>query len=195
MEELDDIIGLPSGQIIQLNKGDLSILINLGFVEWSTVHSEFVFKDGYIGEIYRFIEGIYIGNEVVTTTGRNAIVKDIIKYDGNDINGKNMSQIFKIGDILYIIKQNNNHTGIYTKEQLKKVKKLNESSTIDISEAYELIGLPSGQIIEVSDNELDYLKRLHLIKWNGSRKGIDYVGYVFDDGNYEKIINALYELF
>jgi len=60
----------------------------------------------------------------------------------------------------------------------------------------EIVGYPSGEVLHLTEAEIDYLKSHSLIKWSGSRTGIDnYIGYYYHDINYNKIMNLLYSLY
>jgi len=193
-----DILGLPSGQLINVNKRELKVLIDLGFVQWDINYGEFLFKDIYLDEIKKFMKTFYIHEIVITGTGKYGTIIEIINYNGNKVNGKDISKIFKIGDILYVVKFGHNNIGVYTKDQLEKVRdniSINENQNISYN-IIDLIGLPSGQVIEIYDNELNFLKKSKLIKWNGSRNGYDgFIGYSFNDKDKKIIMDNLYQLY
>jgi len=193
---INDLLGLPSGQIINVTKREMGVLINLGFIQWDNNYDYFIFKDAYLNEIRRFTRRFYTDEEVITGTGRSGVVDGVISnYKGGKVNGKDVSKIFNIGDVLYIIKFENNGVGVYTENQLEKVRDINENNSYEDA-SFDMIGLPSGQIIEVTDVEVHYLKGNKLVKWNGSRTGVDdFIGYTFDDDDYEKVMDTLYELF
>lgn len=192
---INEILGLPSGQLISVTKRESVVLMNLGFIDYNREHEKFTFNDNYLSEIQRFTKRFYVQELVVTGTGKDGvIVKVIDNYDGGEVNGKNISNIFSVGDTLYVVKFSDNKIGVYSEEQLKKVRK--ESINENHQTVIDIIGFPSGQVIEVHDNELAYLKGYGLVRWNGSRKGIEnFIGYVFNDDNVKEIMEKLYELY
>jgi len=204
MVELDRLVGLPSGQLIEVTQRELNFLMNLGFTEWSSKYNEFIFNDRLVDDVYRFLKRVKIRDYVKTPTGKKGIVVEIIIYNGKDsINRKNVSNIYNKGDKLFVIHFPNNSKGVYKEEQIEKVRPNsifeNYGSFIDEEEisSFDIVGLPSGQIIEIQDNESDYLKRHKIIKWNGTRQGSieDYHGYTFKDEDYKTIMKLLYQLF
>lgn len=192
---INEILGLPSGQLVNVSKRELEVLINLGFIHYEKEYDKFVFSDAYLSEIERFTKRFYVQELVVTGSGRNGIIDKVIdSYDGGEINGKNVSKIFSIGDVLYVVKFENNKVGVYTEEQLKKIRK--ESINENNYSIIDIIGLPSGQVIEVRDYELPYLKGHRLVRWSGSRTGVDgFIGYTFNDDDKKEIMDKLYELY
>ena len=54
----------------------------------------------------------------------------------------------------------------------------------------DIIGLPSGQMIEVYESELKILKKHNLIRWSGAE-----IGYGFLDEDYKEIMKILYKSF
>jgi len=203
MIELDRLVGLPSGQLIEVTQKELNFLINLEFTEWNSKYNEFIFNDNLVDDIYHILKRINIKDNIKTTSGKKGIVIGIVKnYNGKDtINNINVSSIYKKGDKLYVIEFQNGKKGIYLNNQIEKIRPNsifeNYGSFIDDElSIIEIVGLPSGQIIEAQDNEIDYLKRHQIIKWNGSRQGVDdYIGYTFDDEDYKTIMKLLYQLF
>jgi len=200
------ILGISSGQLIKVTQHQLETLLNLDYVQWSFEYDYWVFRDAYLDEMKKFLKPIVsnkiiVGDKVITATGKEGkVVKIIEYYNGEKVNGRILSKIYNIGNTLFIIQFNPNNTGIYTFGQLKKVDKINEG--VYYNKPYtniltiELVGLPSGQIIEIDNNEAQYLKEHHLIKWNGSRTGMnEFIGYSFNDKDEKKIMNLLYELF
>lgn len=55
---------------------------------------------------------------------------------------------------------------------------------------HDIVGFPSGQMIEVYESELKILKKKNLIRWSGSE-----VGYGFLDDDYNKVMEILYKSF
>jgi len=198
---INDLLGLPSGQIVNVTKRELETLMNLDFIQWSSTHDYFIFRDTYLSEIKRFTKRFYENELVVTGTGRQgAIEKVISSYDGGKVNGRDVSKIFKIGDVIYVVRLENDKMGLYKEDQLKKIrnnKSINENNQNTPNDIIDIIGIPSGQVIEVFDNEVQYLKGHGLVKWNGSRTGtsVDFIGYSFDDKDKKKIMDTLYEIY
>lgn len=117
---IEHIIGYPSGQVINITKKELMFLMNLGLADWDNSMQEWIFNDKVLDEIKDYLSRIYVDN-IVYVSGRKATVKQIIKdYNGQRVNGKDVSKIFKYGRTLYIIRFFGGGEGIYTYDQIKK---------------------------------------------------------------------------
>jgi len=219
---LECIIGKPSGQVINVTRKEWNALNNLSLILWDSSIKEFMFHDINIKTINKFINIIYEGDTIITGIGRKGKVKKIIKkYDGGNIDGIDYSNIHKKGETLYIIEFRTGLQGIYTENQIEKIRVSNDiildgkieklgphlkniknynltqekkQKPYKDSSIHDLIGFPSGQIIEITYNEVGPLKRAGFIKWSGSRSGNDYIGYKFEDEDYQNILNFLYTL-
>jgi len=204
---LECIIGIPSGQVINITKREWNALHNLALIKWDSELSEITFNDMNIKTIDRFINAIYEDDIIETSIGRRGRVDKIIRYNGDKINGIDYSNIYKKGDILYLINFKHGNKGLYKKDVIKKIRVPNEilesvspkkqllltkGNYKKDSSKLDLIGIPSGQIIEITYDEIGPLKRAGLIKWRHIDNQIG--SYTFKDVDFKNLIEFLYTL-
>lgn len=122
IENAESIVGTPSGQIINLLSKDLYTLMKMNYIFWDGDIKEFMFYDSNLNSINKYLNKLK-ENDLVKIIGTNktGVIKKIIKdYQGETIEGKDVSNIFKFGDTLYVISFINKKTGIYTEYQIEK---------------------------------------------------------------------------
>jgi hypothetical protein len=129
--EDDVLVGLPSGQVITVNRHEAHVLLNLGLIDWNPELNEFTFDDRVYKKIIEFLYEIREGDfvKIKSRSGRyqKAKVIEIVgSYDGSDIMGRNFNRVFDIGTTVYVVKFTNGQIGMYEKDQIKKIRDVND---------------------------------------------------------------------
>jgi hypothetical protein len=103
--DFDELVSVPSGEIIIISECEISYLLNLGLIDWNNYINYFSFKDGYINSINDYLFKYYQRYRNHMTT--NGKILSVIKYNGKLINNINYKFIYSNGDILFLIYNNN----------------------------------------------------------------------------------------
>jgi len=126
--EDDILVGLPSGQIITITNDEAYILLPYININYDVgMEGEYwEFNDEDYDEIIEILYEIKKGTVVrIKKIGKVGEVVDIIEYDGQLINGRNLSKIYSPSDILYMVKFRGTD-GVYIKDDIEKVRDVNE---------------------------------------------------------------------
>jgi len=121
-DKIDYIVSIPSGEIIYVSDNEIKYLWNLGLIEWSSYYNEFIYQDGYKGEINTLLLSYY-KNYFLNKKIGNKFIRDIIIYNGEKISGRDISKLYSKGEILFLIsKQFSINYNIYKREELDLIK-------------------------------------------------------------------------
>lgn len=124
IENVEYIVGKPSGQIINLLTKDLYFIMKKDYIHWDVDINEFSFDDVNIDLIKHYLKETKEGDLIrVLNTDKTGVIEEIIEdYQGEIIKGKDVSNIFNFGDTIYLIKfLYNKKFGTYKEYQIKKV--------------------------------------------------------------------------
>lgn len=121
--KIENIVGYPSGQILNIYQKDLIKLNSINLVEFQQDVFEFIFYDNEIDKIIKYLNDIKIEDFCrIGDTNKIGKVKKIIDdFSGELINGINYSKIFNWGEKIYVLEFIDKKTGVYSKRQIKKI--------------------------------------------------------------------------
>ena len=121
---MEYIVGIPSGQILNLSTKELYKLLKYNMIDWNGGIDDFIFEDILLSSIIDNLNSnIEIGDNIIAFNNRKGVVRRIIDYNKGDIiNGKDLSRLYDSGQKLYLIYFNDtrSNTSIYTINQIKK---------------------------------------------------------------------------
>lgn len=120
-ERFEHIIGLNSGRVINIQTKDLYLLTK-DFVKWDSDIGEFCYYDDSYNKIIKFIKRLRSGDlvRIINTNKVGELTEIVEDYQGEEINGFDVSHLFNFGDDLYVVKFPNHKKGIYNEFQIEK---------------------------------------------------------------------------
>lgn len=126
----EDIIGLPSGEVIESAVYEVYLLMQHSLADWDAGLKEIVFSDSDREKVLKFV--INIGDTIKTKSGgRLGVVDDIIIYDGKKIGNIDYSGLYKKGTVLYkiafVTPSNRPNIGLYERKHIEKQYTVNEN--------------------------------------------------------------------
>jgi hypothetical protein len=205
IKNTNEVVLPNTGEILYFTNNEISYLIYSNVIYFDININEFIStinKNDFNKILIKYYKKL-INKKIQIGFNNYGIIKDVFIYNKNRlyVNGKKINNYdysleYKKNDIVFLVRIKTKYT-VYKKEQI--LNKIINNKLLEINNYHlnnEILGDPSGQLIEVSEAEIDYLRQLKMIKWSGSKKGLtNYIGYYFNDKDYYEIMEILYSLY